>query len=264
MMNKRKYFRRTLFAIVLSSIVEIYFSYTWRAIPAQKLNASDAILYAFGGALLGKGIAFNFIIYYLFPILILCFFLTDYVQSDFTVSCVYIFTRSKSRCQWILKKISGLLWWVTGYYVFVLAAIMISYVCRGEEMPKALVAEVIMVMIFDILSTFMILLPMNLFAVRMGTVKSFLICFGGYAVLLLTGLYSPPVISKLLPFSQGNYAWHQPLWFAQAPMKSDCTIAGFSIIYSIVYMFIAILVEISFGVLFMKRIDLLSVPEGEN
>jgi hypothetical protein len=257
-MSSRKYLRRIFIAAAISSIVVIYFSYS------HQLTASDTFLYAFGGALLGKGMDSVGMIYFILPVFILCFFVTEYIQSDFVVSCVYVLTRSGSRLDWIFKKVLGLLIWIAVYYLIVFAAIFATLACRGIQLTFTLAAEVAMVMLFELLSSFMLLLPANLVAVRLGAVKAFLICVGGYLALLLAGIYTSSAISILLPFSQGLYAWHQPLWFAKAPEEAGRIITGFSPIYSIAYMTVAIIFEIITGVFLMNRMDLLSVPEGEN
>lgn len=257
-MNNRRTAVRVVLAAALSCVIVLYLCFS---LP---MSTSDSILNALGGAMLSRKMNARSLIISLFPIFILCFLLADYLQSDFAACCVYIFTRARSRFGYTAKRIPALLGWISIFYLLLFIVVLFSLPARGFALTASLVRESLLVLTFDVLSAFMLLLPLNLLAVKLGSVRAFLICFGLYLGFLLTGIFSPPAVSMTLPFSQGNYAWHQPMWFASSPKESVCAIPGFSLAYSLVYMTVTIWIEIFISVLAINRLDLLSMPEGEN
>jgi hypothetical protein len=226
-------------------------------------SASEMLLITFGGGLINRNGTMLGITMGIFPAFIASFFFADYLARDFSNACVYIFTRSKSRLGWVLKKIAWLFLYTGLYWLIDILFGFLALAITHKPLPAALLPEAIMLLLFNTLAAFMLLLPVNLLAVRFGTVKAFVPCFGVYAMLVIAGVYAPPSVSRWLPFSQGFYAWHDPLWFARPPKFVQCTVRGLSPAFSLIYMAAAILIEIGVAVAYMQRIELLDSKEGE-
>lgn len=255
----RKFTLLMLIAAVVSSTVEIFFTVSWH------INGAEVFFDCFGGAQLSKSLEILALIYFLLPTLLLCFVTAGFMQEDYSTCCIYVFTRSENPTRWLLRKALRLFAQDLCFYLLLFAAVLVSLPIRGMTVTPTLILQASAILFLSALCAFMILLPINLMALRLGTVKAYLIGIAAYVFFLMVGIYSPIGVSKWLPVSQGLYAWHTPLWFMSgSELKSQITLPGFRLEYSILYIIIVILIEIIVGAYILTKSDLLTAPEGEN
>lgn len=263
-MNNRKYIIRVLFSVAISLLVA-FSVITYSGGPTKGESSTDILLLAFGGALLNKQNTIANILLGILPTFAITYFFATYIVDDFSSYCIYIFTRSESRLRWIMKKIAGLFLNIILFYIINFIATFFLLSANGFSSHLDINSSLCgLLLILNTLSVFMLLFPMNLLAIKRGAVQSFIICISFYLILIITGIYSMPALSTCLPFSQGNYAWHQPLWISKVPNGEACVIKNFSLSFSLCYLLIVNAIEIFIGILIIKNKDLLIGSEGEN
>lgn len=255
----RKFIGILLISDTVASVVAIFLS------VSMLFDNTNLFFNSLGGGIFNKDFSIMGVIFLEFPLLMLCFFAAGFMLEDYSASCIYVFTRSKSPARWLVKKVWQLFLLDFCFYLLLFAALYVSLPFRKMRILPATFPQSAVILLLSVLCTYMILLPINLLALRLGTVKAYLIGIAAYVFLLAAGIYSPPAVSKWLPVSQGFYAWHTPLWFAKgSKLKSQITLPGFRLEYSILYIIIVILIEIIVGLYILTKSDLLTAPEGEN
>lgn len=259
-MNRHKYIFRVFIAAAIAMITVLY-TLEFSEKPTMGLVLANA----YGGGLLDKKNTVISLMASILPVFTLCFFMSNYIADNFASGCIYIFTRSRSRVKWIAEKTVNLFLFTAAFYVICLSFALVITVCWGIKInPLSALGFYVVILLFDTLSTFMIILPLNLLSIRVSSVISFLICMGTWLLFLVVGIFASPRLSVLLPFSQGNYVWHQPLWLSQTVKGLNCSIEGFSLTYSLLYMVAIVVIEVCASALIMNKMDLLGGPEGEN
>jgi hypothetical protein len=259
-MNKWKYALRIGIAELIS-LISIYYVISF----TRKVPASYSVFTLLGGALFNSKSSILTLLFALLPTFLLSFFLVSYIEDDYSNCCVYIFTRTTSRFSWFVKKAIGLLGWIFTFYLleYFLLFIFVKVNVITVDFEATIILS-LSTLPFNVLSLFMLLLPINLLAVKVGTVISYLIGISTYLLLLIAGIFSSSEISSLLPVSQGMYAWHQTPFVLQQNYMQITPLPNFNVCFSLIYMIIAITVEIVIGIFLINKMDLLTVPEGEN
>ncbi len=259
-MNNRKYASRISVIELISLLPTLYIIGSTKSKPA-----SYSVYALLSGVLLNSKFGIFTMLFALLPTLLLVFCLVEYIQDDYSTCCVYIFTRTESRFKWFAKKAVSLFAWIIIFYLFEFCLLFIAIKANGVTVDfAATLAIFAWTLLFNTLTMFMFLLPMNLFAVKAGSVISYFTGIGIYLLLLCTAMYVSPVISRLLPISQGMYAWHQTPWAAQQNFMNISPLPGFNVWFSLIYLIIVIAIEIIICMFMIKRMDLLSMTEGEN
>lgn len=259
-MNRRKYALKIAVAELISLLSAFYTVSSTKTYPA-----SYSVFGLFSGVLVNSKFGILTLLFVLFPTLLLYFCLVEYMQDDYAICCVYIFTRSANRAKWFIKKAAGLFCWIIIFYSAEFLLLLFVAALSGSviDFPAA-VSVFLWTLLFNTLAAFMLLLPMNLLALKAGTVISYFVGIFVYLFLLVTAMYGSAALSRWLPASQGMYAWHQTL-FTEIQSKFDVgPLLGFNVWFSVAYMLIVVAAEMIIGVVIIKRMDLLSVPEGEN
>lgn len=260
-MNKRSNISRMLSAVAISSL------YTFVILAGSRTNSAiAAITNIFGGAYFHKEILFFTLILAILPSFALLFFFTEYIQGDFFTYCIYVFTRKNSRKQWLIKKISGLFFWVVFFY-FINYSIILIVMCFRKTTDDifSLMGLCAVSLLLNSLSMLIFLIPMNIIATKISEVIAFLFGFIAYLIMLFATIFSPLWIKKwlcfLLPTSQGIYEWHDPLLFAKS-YDNHIVVSGFSLQYSAIYLLIFLIIELLACMIWVRKVDLMGYQKG--
>jgi hypothetical protein len=237
----RSYDKRLLLAAAVALITSYFL------IRNFSIGPSESLLSFFDGTYLNAETNPFLIILLLLPSTLFLYLWGDFFKSDFESMCVYIFTRTKNRTKWLIKKVLILFsYWLAFYLIYAVSMFVLLAVKNKnfffliKEVPMLL-----WIVLWNVLMMFPILLLENLLSIKIAPVKCVSIVILLHLISLSLLIMSPNALLFILPSVQAVYQWH----FSVLP--------NFTILYSVFYFLIIITVELSIGTVQLKRIDLI-------
>ncbi|HBI05422.1 MAG TPA: hypothetical protein DDY49_15510 [Paenibacillaceae bacterium] len=183
------------------------------------------------------------LLFWLLPMVFLLYFLGDDMASDFGRNAVYIFTRTHQRKIWFLAKSLSLFFYIFLYYfvqffvLWIIASVYGLHLVNSEEGIFVILSMLILL----ILQSFIVLLMINLLALRTTQIIAYTIVFAGYIASLFFSNFLYEIqwcigIIKWLPFTQGIFSWHNGIPSSViAFIVTDFHLQNFSVLFSIIY-----------------------------
>ena len=257
-MNKRKYLRR-----IAASMLILILPFCLFTNYGSECKTSYVYYAFFGGGILNNK---SYIIAYL--IMLLPFFLAfysfiEFFKDDYLYCCVYIFTRTEKRYLFFLKKVAWLLLFISLFFIagnvllFIVMKILGIETDAGPTLAIALISYVL-----NVLVTFDMLLALNMAAIKKGTAPAFLVGTAAFILMIAAAVYSKTA-AMILPASQGFYAFHDNPFAAQQTFVDKAPYAGFSVVFSLVYLIVLAAAEIAVCIFSFNKMDLLGISKGE-
>lgn len=241
-------------------------------LAAQRVGGvpiDDFLLFTLGGASNAADARVPALIFGALPLLVFCYLFSDFMRDDVGRAAVYLFTRSKKRSRWILKKMALLLMCSLVETVAVLVTLTAIHLILGnDESALSQLGQAcglfIPLIVLNSLYAVAALILVNLIALRFGALKAFLAFAFVHVLSLFACMAFPEGIRRaaapIAPVSQGILAWHDVSGLVGASassMMSEIVIPGFSLAYSCTYLVVLIAIEVLVGLAFIKRMDLM-------
>lgn len=236
---------------------------------SERVSAEGYVMFAQGGALYSPDAYPPSLILGTLPVLVLCYLFADFLAEDIDRAATYIFTRKRSRSQWLVGKIGFLCLGALVFYALLLLALVgvFMLVNGGDGSPGQLSRAFALfapLVALNTLSACAALIAIGLLAMRIGPLRSFLVIafvrlLGVFACIPLTG-EARAIAVRMLPAAQGIFAWHDVAAFQGmhgASVLAGVSVPGFSLAYSYGYLVVLIALEAAIGLWMMQRADLL-------
>ena len=226
----------------------------------QRLNAVYIVQ---GGGGISVDSAVFAIILACTPPFAFCYLFSEMLNDDFAKAGIFVFTRTQSRARWLGVRLTQLCLIVAAYYIVSYwVSVMLLLAGDTADAWQQSIELFLPLLLLNVLMTCTLLIPINVWAVRFNPLFSFLavmtlhlvsifVCSAGISS--VSHAFSP--LPYILPSAQGVFSWHETT-FSQS-FGHDGMLAGFSLEYSYVYLFILIILELLCSVRYIQKIDLL-------
>jgi hypothetical protein len=238
--------------------------------PFAGNDASYTILQVLGGGIFaasGFGLSIFALVFCSIPPFVFCYLFADFFYIDFERTAAYIFSRTEKRGKWLAIKLVHLSVYVFAYSLLtaVISFCLISF-SNGHNYSASFASESVNIFEFlvpmvtlNALSLLILLIPINILAVRYNLIFCFVTVM---AIYLISLVYSASVsadisslLIQLLPTTQGVFVWHDTE-VTQTLFGQD-VISGYSLLQSYLYLFVVIIAWSLLSLFVIKRMDLL-------
>ncbi|NLD47408.1 MAG: hypothetical protein GX660_09445 [Clostridiaceae bacterium] len=201
----------------------------------------------------------------LVPQFIIIYLLADFMYNDFKICSVYVFTRANKRKYWFLKKFLSLLFITSLYYMAHFVILLVMGFLNGFRVERfdVFIMVVVSSFVLHTLVGFLLVCSVNLLALKFG------INFGYLCVLIFNTVFTmipsvtyglfDNVIIKILPSSNGMLLGHSNDFVKDFSERFGFdTIEGFSIIFSMTYFIVLILIIFYIGARWIETLDIIN------
>ncbi len=205
------------------------------------------------------------VIIWIFPLLLLIYFLGDSIYDSIFNKSIYVFTRTDKRMKWFLKQSIKLFFNVFFFYVlYFFATILVGFINNLHVITLSDVLVILNIFLHHVFGSYILLLLITLFSFYIKIGYSYITVLSMYIFLLMiTGIiyeYLPSYITviKWLPTTQFLFIWHEDSLlndFRNALFVNS--LEGFDYIFSFIYYSIFLLLIMVFSLRKVNKIDIL-------
>ncbi|MDD3314628.1 MAG: DUF2705 family protein [Syntrophaceticus sp.] len=257
--------RYTLKLFLSGGLIAIFlgFYYSQFAEMYQFKSLELMLILAYGNLYIEEIVFIVPVFLWMVPLIVIIFFLGDYIHRNFDQNAAYIFTRTARRSLWLIGQAVNLFLYILIYYIFQIAVFCVVSTVLGFSMFSWDVGIMLIVseLALLVLSNYMIVLLINvlslfklnsLFCVAI-TLTTNIVCI--FLSAILYKFYTKNIaIIKWLPFTQGILTWHSGI--SSVADFFPFNIPHFSILFSIVYLIIICLLLLFCGVCKIEKMDI--------
>lgn len=261
-MTRNKCMFRLFICVVISAIgLTLFCSY------GASLTGNQIIFFIFSNASFHNKSNVLLIILSVLPQLIFTYFFSEYISSNFSFYCIYVFTRSKSRSKYLLRRLTGVaVWAIVFYCVLYLIEVFTIGVLKNDLDFILSFRGFLYLVPLNALSCILVTVIINLLSIRSDCFKVFIIVQGTRIYILLFYIFSlPPQVKKMvcfiLPLEQGNLAWHETTDMILA--DAGLAVQGYTITFSVIYILFLLVFVVTLGMIRVNKMDLLPSNEGD-
>lgn len=135
------------------------------------------------------------------------------LSSHFRHSCVFVFSRLKTRRQWYLRQVGKLALYCLGF-IYLYVGVILGRCTARSSLPVTgdLAATVALITVFSFFITFTTTLAINLATISWGTARAFGITQIVFCVLVVIFIftYRIPLLCAINPVSFLRFCFHRP------------------------------------------------------
>src|SRR5699024_8212299 len=194
----------------------LYTSFYVEAISGEnKLHTSFLLFFTYSSIDITSIDKLVSVIFFMLPQVLLVYMLGSSLYVNFKKNTIYVFTRTNSKVQWLLKQLGSLLGNVVLFYIVQFIIIMMISMIRGYHFFSLNDVKVMcIVFLFQVLFGFLLVLLTNFLSFFIHITYSIVIVLFGYIFLMTTAGLIHTYFEKLegmikwFPTSQNILVWH--------------------------------------------------------
>lgn len=245
---------RSCLIVILASMFISYFYFDSLSsynsfFDISRFNMRELFLYAYGNLDPGSVKLLFPLILFLYPLLLLVYYLGEDMQNFYRTNAKYVFIRTQNRTSWSIMNLIRLFVNTILFYLFQDFGTLLVGLIKGLQISLPDVQAGWIIFATQVVSSFFLLLVINLFALFIKVTYSYVIvfslCFFSFASTGMIYEYAPDFFPfvKWLPTSQFILGWHDlsKIQDFQSKMDIPC-IQGFHPAFSFIYLLIGILI----------------------
>ncbi|OAB36711.1 hypothetical protein PMSD_10320 [Paenibacillus macquariensis subsp. defensor] len=248
-----------LLKLLISAIAVSLFSF-FRSLPSIE-TVEELFIYAYGTIDVSIIIWVIPVVMWLLPLLLLNFFLGDYVFNQLRQVATNIFTRTSKRDIWLLNQIFSLIIYVLFFQIALFITTFLLALIFG--IPLGTLSDCIFILSQEFslmtLGYIVSILLINILSLILDSVLSSALVLSGNLVFILSAgfLYKESIlndsIAKWFPFIQGVYGWKVSVFMGTEPFNLHLQNG---VRFAAVYLLVAGLLVMLLGIWKIKKVDI--------
>lgn len=208
----------------------------------------------------------------LVPYVIFIYVFSQEYREDFLISYCYVFTRYRQWGAWAMQKAAQLLLTVAIHFLLLFLGVIAAAMCMGYRFPISaeMLSMTLLLYLSITLGIYLFLLVANVLSLPMGGTRAFFLTVAAYMLLAFGAVGATKGAGSLVallanPAAQSMYFFHgdaivPPAFGATAGAGAE----GFFVIYSLVYLAVAVVLVQGAFIWTLNHKDLISMIGGES
>lgn len=204
------------------------------------------------------------VLIWLFPMLILTYFLSDYIGTDVREKGSIIFTRTNSRGKWFSKKCGSLIFYILSFYLIYILMLILIWSLMGTGFNGENTTSVIKLSVLNILFGIMTIVVMNVLSLFIKPTYSMIAVLLVYMVNTFFVSWAVEHNDNVLPIvkytltAQGMYLWHSDVALPGGiEFQNFMHLQGFGITGSVLAIIVIISIAYFMGFTKIREMDIL-------